>query len=298
MAGLVIECVLAALIIRSFSSGKRASNHNYIPFNLIVLALSVAIILVTVDEALSGRGYIMLYLMLLVINISAFTAHEIIVLRSREMQEIIDEKARVDAELESYKLMYEKYENTRILRHDLKEQISALKSLIAEDNHEAIKYADKLGRLGRELDFVEFTDNKTLNILLDRKLSECHEKGIELYIKSNGVSISFLGELDTVSIFSNLINNAMESCVMSEEKNIFIDFTTLNDAFTVIKVENNCDMPPRTEDSILITGKENAELHGIGMKSIESSVKNYNGSMSWSYDSERRFFTVVVMFNR
>jgi sensor histidine kinase regulating citrate/malate metabolism len=107
--------------------------------------------------------------------------------------------------------MYEKYENTRILRHDLKEQISTLKSLISEDNHEAIKYADKLGRLGRELDFVEYTDNKVLNILLDRKVSECHDKGIELYIKSNGVSVSFLSELDTVAIFSNLINNAMES---------------------------------------------------------------------------------------
>ncbi|MGN0183048.1 MAG: sensor histidine kinase [Candidatus Ornithomonoglobus sp.] len=296
-AGLIAECVLVSLIMRSFTSGKRASNHNYIPFNLIVLALSVAIVLVTVDEALSGRGYVMLYLMLLVINIAAFATHEIIVLRSREMQEIIDEKARVDSELEGYKRMYEKYENTRILRHDLKEQISTLKSLIAEDKHEALKYADKLGRLGRELDFVEYTDNKVLNILLDRKVSECHEKGIELYIKSNGVSVSFLSELDTVAIFSNLINNAMESCVMSDEKNIFIDFTTLNDAFTVIKVENNCDIPPRCEGSALITGKENAELHGIGMKSVESSVKSYNGNISWSYDSERRFFTVVVMFN-
>lgn len=238
-----------------------------------------------------------LYVLLLLISVAAFAAYEIVFLRNKEMQELLDEKARTDAELEGYRLMYEKYENTRILRHDLKEQIETLKALIAEDRREAIKYADRLGALGRELDFVEYTDNKVLNILLDRKLSECHDKDINLYIKSNGVSVSFINEPDTVAIFSNLINNAMESCVISEEKNIFIDFTTLNGAFTVIKVENNCDNAPGMEDNRLVTHKEDSELHGVGMKSIASSVRSYNGDISWSYDAERKFFTVVIMFN-
>lgn len=238
-----------------------------------------------------------LYVLLLLLSVAAFAAYEIVFLRNKEMQELLDEKARTDAELESYRRMYEKYENTRILRHDLKEQIETLKALIAEDKYEAIKYADKLSALGRELDFAEYTDNKVINILLDRKVSECHDKGIGLYIKSNGVSVSFIDEPDTVAIFSNLINNAMESCVMSEEKNIFIDFTTLNDAFTVIKIENNCDSPPQTEDGSLSTHKEDKELHGVGMKSIASSVRNYHGDISWNYDAERKFFSIVIMFN-
>lgn len=296
MTGILAECGLVAVLSKSLSSGGRAAGNSSLPLNLLVHMLSIIIVLLTLDEALTSHVYIIIYIMLLVINIAAFATHEIVVLRNREMQSIINEKERAEAELESYKLMYEKYENTRILRHDLKEQISTLKSLIASDNQEALRYADKLGMLGHELDFVEYTDNKVLNILLDRKVRECHEKGIELYIKSNGVSMRFLSELDTVGIFSNLINNAMESCIMSAEKNIFLDFSTINNAFTLVKIENNCDIPPSVADNVLVTSKNDSENHGIGMKSAASSVANYSGEMTWSYDEERRFFTTVVLF--
>ncbi len=239
-----------------------------------------------------------LIIALLIAGIAAFIAYEIAVLRRREFQKLLDAKAQADAELEGYRLMLDKYEKTRILRHDLKEQIGVMKELIGRDNKAASEYADKLAYIGRELDFVEYTDNKVLNVLLDRKVSECHEKGIELYIKSNGVSIGFIKELDTVAIFSNLINNAMESCVVSKEKNIFIDFTTLNDAFTVVKIENNCDMPPRTENGAIVTKKSDAQNHGIGMRSIETSMRNYGGDITWSYDGDKRFFTIVLVFNK
>lgn len=296
MIGILAECGLIALLSKNLSSSGRAAGNSSLLLNILVHMLSIIIVLLTIDEVFTSHAYIVVYIMLLVINIAAFATHEIVVLRNREMQSLIDEKARAEAELQSYKLMYEKYEKTRILRHDLKEQISTLKSLIASDNKEALRYADKLGKLGHELDFAEYTDNKVLNILLDRKLRECHEKGIELYIKSNGVSISFLSELDTVGIFSNLINNAMESCIMSAEKNIFLDFSTINNAFTVVKIENNCDVPPSIADNVLVTGKDDSENHGIGMKSVASSIANYGGEMTWSYDEERSFFTTVVMF--
>lgn len=296
MAGLLIECGLAAALVRSLSQGGRAAAATDIPLNIIVHALSIIIVLITVDDFMAGGMYALVYVFLLIINIAAFAAHEIIVLRNREMQAIINEKEIAEKELESYRLMYEKYEKTRILRHDLKEQISTLKSLIASDNSEALKFADKLSRIGHELDFIEYTDNKVLNILLDRKVRECNEKDINLVIKSNGVSIKFLSELDTVGIFSNLINNAMESCIRSEERNIFIDFSTINNSFTLIKIENNCDMPPAVADGLLISGKNDSENHGLGMKSIASSIANYGGEIKWSYDIERRFFTVIVMF--
>lgn len=295
--GIITECGLAAFIIRSFTSARRGGAGADVILNLVILAFSVAIVLLTAGETMTGRGHMILYLTLLIINTASFAAHEIAVLRRREMQAVLDEKARVDAELESYKLMYEKYEKTRILRHDLKEQISALKALIAEDRTEALAYADKLGKLGRELDMAEYTDNRVLNILLDRKLSECHEKGIELYIQSNGVRIGFLSEPDTVAIFSNLINNAMESCAVSLEKNIFIDFTTLNGAFTVIKIENNCDRPPAGESGAFATSKDDNDLHGVGLTSAKRAAEHYGGSLSADYDAKRRFFTAVVVFN-
>ena len=288
---------LGMLILFSLCSKKIIAIGGVSPFNVIVHSVSAAIMVITIEEAFTSRPYIMIYIMLLAINISVFAAGELSALKNKEIQTILDENQKHDAELESYKLMYEKYENTRVMRHDFKEQLSTLRALINSDSTEAKRYVEKLDSICRELDFTEYTDNKVLNILLDRKLRECHEKGINLYISSSGSHIDFLSEFDTVAIFSNLINNAMESCMLSSEKNIFVDLGTKNESFTVIKVENNCDEPPAAVNNALISRKNDAELHGLGMKSIREALKNYGGELSWSYDTDKKFFRTVVVFS-
>lgn len=292
-----IMYALGMLILCSLYSKKIIAIGGVSPFNVIVHSVSAAIMVITIEEAFTSRPYIMIYIMLLAINISVFAAGELSALKNKEIQTILDENQKHDAELENYKLMYEKYENTRIMRHDFKEQLSTLRALISSDSAEAKRYVEKLDSICRELDFTEYTDNKVLNILLDRKLRECHEKGINLYISSSGAHIDFLSEFDTVAIFSNLINNAMESCMLSAEKNIFVDIGTKNEGFTVIKVENNCDEPPAAVNNALISRKNDAELHGLGMKSIREALKNYGGELSWSYDTDKKFFRTVVVFS-
>ncbi len=292
-----IMYALGMLILCSLCSKKIIAIGGVSPFNVIVHSVSAAIMVITIEEAFTSRPYIMIYIMLLAINISVFAAGELSALKNKEIQTILDENQKHDAELESYKLMYEKYENTRVMRHDFKEQLSTLRALISSDSAEAKRYVEKLDSICRELDFTEYTDNKVLNILLDRKLKECHEKGIKLYISSGGAHIDFLSEFDTVAIFSNLINNAMESCMLSSEKNIFVDLGTKNESFTVIKVENNCDEPPAAVNNALISRKNDAELHGLGMKSIREALKNYGGELSWSYDADKKFFRTVVVFS-
>ncbi len=287
---------LGLTVFRSLTREIRVSDNSYSPFNITVHALSAVIAVITFEGLFSNRVYMIIYLMLIVINIASFAAWEIIVLRAREMQKVINENEKHYAELESYKLLSEKYESTRIMRHDIKEQLITLQALIKDGGSEAKKFAGKLESLGRELNYTEYTDNKVLNILLNRKIKECHENGIELFISSGGAKLDMIPELETVAIFSNIINNAMESCMRSEEKNIFIDLSILNGAFTVVKIENNCDIPPETFNGSLITQKNNGELHGVGMKSVENSLKSCGGKISWSYDKERRFFRTVIMF--
>ena len=84
----------------------------------------------------------------------------------------------------------------------------------------------------------------------------------------------------------------------SKEKNIFIDLETVNDAYTVIKVENNSDEKPFVRNDSLITRKKDIEAHGIGMKSIYASIKKYGGKLNWSYDAEKKFFRTVIVFEK
>lgn len=274
-----------------------AGNKNS-PVNIVVHSLSMIILVLMFERAGASRLYACLYIALILVNISMFAMHEIKFLRGKEMQALINEKEKHDSELDTYKLLYEKYENTRIMRHDMKEQLRTLHSLIGDNNEEAKRYIERLDVMGRNLDFTEYTDNKVLNILLDRKIGECSENGIKLSVCSNGVSMKFMSELDTVAVFSNLINNAMESCLRSEEKNIFIDLSTMNNSFAVVRVENNCDEAPTMVNGNFRTRKAKSDMHGIGLKSIKSSIKPYNGKITMSYDADNKFFRTVILFDR
>lgn len=286
-AGMIFMGVLFMLYARNKNSAV----------NIVVHSLSMIILVIMFRYISTSSLYASVFVVIVLINISIYAVYEITYLRGREMQEIINEKEKHDSELDTYRLLYEKYENTRIMRHDMKEQIRTLYALIGDNNEEARRYIEKLDVMGRNLDFTEYTDNKVLNILLDRKIRECSENGIKLYICSDGVSMKFMPELDTVAVFSNLINNAMESCLRAREKNIFIDFSTMNNSFVVVRVENNCDDEPTMVNGTFLTRKARSDMHGIGLKSIKSSIKPYNGKITMSYDAENKFFRTVILFD-
>lgn len=294
MSGAVYVAVGMAFMGLLFVLYARNKNSTV---NIVIHSLSMIILVLMFENISSSRLYAGLFMVIILVNISIFAVHEIKFLRSKEMQEMINEKEKHDSELDTYRLLYEKYENTRIMRHDMKEQLRTLYALIGDNNEEAKRYIEKLDVMGRNLDFTEYTDNKVLNMLLDRKIRECGENGIKLSVCSNGVSMKFMPELDTVAVFSNLINNAMESCLRSEEKNIFVDLSTMNDSFAVVKVENNCDEEPTMVNGTFLTRKAKSDMHGIGLKSIKSSIKPYNGKITMSYDADNKFFRTVILFD-
>ena len=208
-----------------------------------------------------------------------------------------DENYKNCIELEEYKTLNEKYEHSRIMNHDFREHLNVLKTLISEDIQKAQEYVGKIEKECEDSKIEKYSDNNILNILLIRKKKECEENGIKLNITSTNPKLDFIDGMDTVAIFSNLINNAIEACSSSARKDIFIDLYTVNNAFSVIKVENYADKEPIVVEGMLRSGKDDGNSHGIGIKSINNSLSKYDGKMSWSYDKAKGMFRTVISIN-
>ena len=58
-------------------------------------------------------------------------------------------------------------------------------------------------------------------------------------------------------------------------------------------VKNSYDQIVNVENGRLVTRKQDKLLHGIGIRSVESTVEKYNGIVEISQDKE--MFTVDVM---
>jgi sensor histidine kinase regulating citrate/malate metabolism len=104
-------------------------------------------------------------------------------------------------------------------------------------------------------------------------------------------------DIDIVSVFSNLLNNAIESCEHSENKIIYVNLYKMNNNFAIIKIENSCDKPPIKENGFYKTSKISKGEHGIGLKSVVKALKQYDGDLRMEYNSEEKVFTALVMMS-
>lgn len=266
---------------------------------LSIPVLTVVIIMLVMKVNTTSHLLSLVCFILIIMNIIVFAINQKMMTTEIEKAELEAQQLKDKFDYDEYIMLKEVYERNAIINHDIKEHINALSALINSDNEAAQKYIKSVcGEVKTSQSFVEYSDNKILNVLLSKKKKECENQGIQFLIDPIRAELSFLKDMDIVTIFSNLINNAMESCFRSSEKKIYLNIHTENENFVVIQIENTSDIEPIVINGKLKTHKDNDKLHGIGMNSINRTLTTYNGSLTWRYDKEQKiFFTTIIMQN-
>lgn len=275
---------------------KKQKNYESLSLTLVSIP---AMSIVMIWMLMIGHTNLMSYLCILiaVINIIVFALDQKLFRKELETVALKAEAEKDSLDYEEYALLSEKYEQTRIIRHDINEHLSVLNTLIDENPKKAKEYLKEIYEKEESAQYVRFSNNKILNILLSKKRALCVKQGIEFIIDPIQADLDFIGNMDIVTLFSNLINNAIESSIKSEDKKIFLNIGTVNENFVVIKMDNSCDVKPVVINSKLRTIKDNENLHGIGMNSIRRVVKSYNGDLKWSYNEKEKVFNTTAIIN-
>ena len=287
--------LIGIIFLKRFTNQKSADCNEYQMMLAVIPLLTIVCLTMIMSSEIALSLFIFLSVVFLLINFITFYVNAVLGEKNRTIRALQEEYSQNKAELSEYQLISEKYENTRIMRHDFHKQLSVLKELIAEDNSRARQYMNQIQSAQRELDYARYTDNKILNILLAQKIKECHKYGTEIHIHSSAPSLSFVSDIDTVAIFSNLLDNAVEACGQSENKEIYVDLYTVNNAYSAVKIENNADKEPIVIDGLLRTQKKKMDIHGMGIQSINNALKKYGSELNWSYDKGNKFFSAMIL---
>jgi sensor histidine kinase YesM len=94
-----------------------------------------------------------------------------------------------------------------------------------------------------------------------------------------------------------MLDNAIEAAENAEKKEIYVDLYTVNNTYSAVKIENYTDKEPIILDGLLRTQKQNTDIHGIGIKSINNALKKYNSELTWTYDEENKFFRAIALIH-
>lgn len=180
----------------------------------------------------------------------------------------------------------------RSQNHEYMNKLHSIAGLIQLDrSEEALNMI--IDEISDEQDVIQFlkdaiSDYSVLGLLLGKR-SRAKELGVTLNIDNT----SFLNELmagfssgDMVTILGNLIDNAMESCLNAQEKNV--DFLIQGDlTFLYVEVcDSGCGLP-ETFDEIFDFGYSTKEKEGrgIGLALVKRIIDSNKGSISVLSDS-------------
>lgn len=262
---------------------------------VIIPMLDICVVLMLLKTSIASGYLAVSCLVLMITNIIVFIINQKMISKEYEISELKEQLLKEQVDFEEHMLLKEKYQEMKIFHHDFQEHINTLSALIDSDNEQAKQYIQSFREEEISSQFVDYSDNKILNVLLSKNKIECQANGIKFVIDPIQASLSFIKDMDVVSIFSNLLNNAIESCKRSDNKTIFLNISTQKDIFIVIRLENTADEKPIIIDGKLKTHKYNEELHGIGMNSIRRALKKYNGYLKWDYDEKQKIFSTIVI---
>lgn len=185
----------------------------------------------------------------------------------------------LDMQYNNYEMLEKSIEAVNQKYHDLKYQISILK--MEASAKESIAYLDHMEQEIKSYEAQNKTGNKVLDTILTAKTLYCQSHWIELTSVAEGEALGFMNPGDISTLFGNMLDNAIESVMKIEkkEKRLIHLAVARQKNFLRIRMENCYENELQFENGLPATTKQDTKYHGFGLKSIQSTVKKYGGSV-------------------
>nr|WP_317333623.1 GHKL domain-containing protein [uncultured Romboutsia sp.] len=238
---------------------------------------------------------------ILYISILLFLSNISIILVIRKIRKDSRLLAQKDMVKNSLEMQYKYYMNikenqdkVRQLHHDMKNHIICMRKL-NQNGYDNEKYIESIDKRIRKYENTFDTGNVLLDIILSEKKQICNNKNIKFLSSLNFTKCDFIELEDICSIFSNILDNAIEACmkINSNNKYIYIEGKIV-EKFFIMKVENSKINKINIKNNKFMTDKDNKFSHGLGISSIKNSVKKYNGETVINYTDDRFIIKILI----
>ncbi len=233
---------------------------------------------------------------IIILNIVAFYFY-ILICRNQKKQayldtqkELMKKQAKIQEEYnlvikENYKIM-EKIKNSIYFELD-KNNLDALQNKTIKD------YVNQLINKKSSFYLTNYCENKIIDAILYNKSLICKKNDINIFIEVYLKDNLLIKEIDLISIFTNLLDNAIEASMFlnKEDRKISINSRIINN-YLVLKITNNYN------NSIInanfSTIKKDKENHGFGIKIIKEIVKKYDGTLKINKTDKTIEFSITL----
>lgn len=193
-----------------------------------------------------------------------------------------------------YNQLIEQENQTKKFRHDIKNILIALHSMVKENqNDKALLYIEDLNEVCEQLKPRYNTGNFIADAILSAKDTRAAMQNINIsfdgYIPSEKVK-----DIDMVIVLSNMLDNAIEACEKITGKKDIEIRSILQKKMWVLYIKNPSEEVNIINKNHIVTTKQEKMLHGFGLNNIERVAQKYNGNMQLAY--KEGYFSSKITF--
>lgn len=245
------------------------NKHNYSAFYLCIMISTYAFMVVV---------YVVLF------RFMAQSNHE---WRFKQMQ--LHEKFLL-AQISSYE---ETEQKARQTRHDFRHHNIVVAEFAKNRDYQGIlDYLQKYEEEETEKYARTFCSNCAVNYALSAYVAQAEQKGIDIKMDIRLPDTSGISDYDLVSVFSNVMENAINGCMQTDKKRWITLSVRQKGKKLVIVCKNSCSSDILFENGI----PKNKKRDSIGVESILQSVAKYSGDADFA--AAGGVFTCSLIFGR
>ena len=286
---ILLLCYKRGIRLRRYFQPEKNVIYFVVIFCGIILAFTVEALNYSINYEVNTRFYIfaevvvslsyfgmcMLCWLLLYLRGQNEKTHEIL-----RMEKILNEK-----QVNHYRKLLQKEEETRRFRHDIKNHLICMNMLASNEKYEEL--TEYLSQMNLEMARTEtvkyYTGNEMVDIILNEKFSSCR-KDIEIQVSGTVGNNIIVNDVDLCVILSNLLDNAIDAVerVRDGKRRISVKIFMGKRWMEFMVVNSTKDELTIDRSGLPVTTKEDKQMHGLGLGNVKRVVEKYGGELQCS----------------
>ncbi len=205
-----------------------------------------------------------------------------------EYQEILNQS--------QYKNLGKRIDEARKSRHDIRHHFLVLETMAKKGDVQGIlEYLDEFSEKHAGDDVLVYCEHFATNALLSYYSQQAGDEGIAFTAKCNIPSEIGISNKDLTIILSNLLENALNACrkIPDSDKSIKM-IGRYQDAGLTLVIKNTSMTEPKKDSTGRYLSTSHSG-HGVGIESVQTIVKKYNGVMDLTFDGKEVTISIMLM---
>lgn len=279
----------------NFHSSEWATVISIMVVSAVLAGLLHFIAMNIIDK--SHRVYInVAILILIMINIFIFHMMDALVKKNKIVQEVEMLKLQERYQQQYVENASQQYDSIKKIRHDLKNQLSAVYALLSDGEIEsALKYIEQNSEVINKTSTFIKTNNSVVNAIVNLKMTVAAAMGIHISCMLVN-DFEGIDQIDLCNLLGNTLENAITASMNIKadmEKFVSLRITEECGIYTFL-VRNSIEKSVLADNPKLETTKPDKKSHGFGTKIIRDISQKYGGRCDF-YEDGNVFFCKVIL---